>query len=517
MKRYRIPRNKYADHAVQFIDNLSHTGDYSGEPFRLRKWQENIVRLLFGKRDKKKERLIQRAFLLLPRGNGKTELCAAIALYCLFTFPPGQQIVSAGSDREQAARIFDAARQMVENDPYLFNLCEIVPSQKRIVIPDKHSFYAALSSDARRKHGMAPSVVLFDELHTQPNDKLWHALSTAMAKRRSPLWISITTAGVADPHHVAYQEFQLAKRIQDGEVESKRYLPVLYYADSEDDWTDEKVWKKCNPALGDFLNLQVLRDEFEIAKELPSRQNAFRSNHLNQWLQQAQRWLDLSLWDDNAQPVDPKELEGMECWAGLDLAPVRDLSALCLFFKVGDSFKVLPYVWCCEDDIIQRSKRDGAPYDQWAKQGLLKTTPGSSTDFETIRKDINEIANKYHIKEIAADQAHAYQLGQQLSEQDGIPVTWFRQGFISMGPPTARLEKLLIDRRLHHGGHPILRWAAGNVTVETDAVNNMKPSKKKSTERIDPIVALIQSIGLMMADDGDTGQSVYEDRGLLCF
>lgn len=266
----RLPRNKAADHAVAFINNLSHTGDFSGQPFRLRRWQEQIVRRIFGTLDKNRQRQIQRVFLLLPRGGGKTELCAAIALLCLFCFPPGQQILSAGSDREQAARIFDAARQMVEADEFLSELCTIVPSQKRLVIEDKHSFYCALSADARRKHSLNPSVVLFDELHTQANHDLWDALNTGIAKRKNPLWISITTAGIADPNHIAFQEFDYARKIagriengeivKEGSIDNPHYLSVLYFAEAdepcrcknncEEGWQCEAVWWRAEGPLG---------------------------------------------------------------------------------------------------------------------------------------------------------------------------------------------------------------------------------------------------------------------------
>jgi len=510
----RVPKNKSANHSVNFINCLSHTGDYSGQPFQLRRWQESIIRQIFGTL-KDGKRKYRRVFLFLPRGNGKTELCAAIALYCLITFPPGQQIFSCGSDREQAARIFDAARQMVENDGTLSSVCTIVPSQKRIVVESKHSFYCALSSDARRKHGLAPSVVLFDEMHTQPNADLHDAMQTGLAKRTNPLFIGITTAGVYDQNHIAWQEFDYARRVSEGEITNDRYLPILYYSDPEtDDWSDEKVWMHCNPALGDFLNIDEIREEFKIAKDLPSRENAFRQYHLNQWCQQATRWMPMDLWDQCDIAVDPDELIGAECWGGLDLAPVRDLSALCLLFKVGDAFKVLPFVWCCSDDIETRSRRDKAPYQQWAKAGFLSTTFGSSTDFDQIRADIVELSQKYRIKTIAADQAHVYRLCQQLSEQDGISVEWMRQGFLSLGPPTARLEKLIIDKALHHGGHPALRWCAGNVCVETDAAGNIKCSKKKSTERIDVVANLVNVIGVMMSQPEDE-TSVYEDGGVL--
>ena len=392
-----------------------------------------------------------------------------------------------------------------------------MPSKRRIVIPTKHSFYCALAKGTDSRQGLAPSLVLFDEIHALgAKSELWQILQSKLSKRKNPLWIGVTTAGIADPNHLAYQEFLLAKRIADGEIKHPHYLPILYYAEKDEDWTDEKVWQRVNPALGDFKNIDAVREEFAIAKRIaPAGKTTSVANIL---ICLSIKPPAGSIWTyGTTTPTRSmrNRLEGCECWAGLDLAPVRDLSSLSLLFRQGDTFKVLNYNWCCEEDILDRSRRDGVPYDQWARSGVLRTTPGGSTDFDVVRRDIVELSKKYKIKILACDQVHAYQLGQQLSEQDGLTVQWHRQGFLSMGPPTARLEKLLLDRKLHHGGNVALRFAAGNMTVETDAVNNIKPSKAKSVERIDPIVSLIMSIGAMLSEPEKPQRSVYEERGMV--
>lgn len=528
----RIPRNKYADHAVAFINNLSLTGDYSGEPFKLRKWQEQIVRLIFGQRHSSK-RLIEHAFLMLPTGQGKTELCAAIALYCLMTFSRGQEIYSAAADRGQAALIFNAARQMVENDPVLSQLCEIVPSQKRIVCPDKHSFYCALAADAKRRQGLRPSVVLFDEIHTQKNPDLWNVLDSKLAKRSNPLWIGITTAGPVDDNHVAKQEYEYARKvkgriengkwIKDGSINNPNYLSVLYCTEEDEvcqcgkgcdeGWQCEAVWKKCNPALGDFKNEKIVRDQFEKALEIPSRQANFRREHLNTWMGQASRWLDMSLYDKCCEAIDAESLSKKPCWAGLDLAPVHDLSCLSLLFNVDDSWKVLTYSWCNEAEVKQRAA-DGVPYDVWEREGWLTATPGNSTSFETITKDIVELSKKYQIQLLATDDQLAFQMGQDLSENYGLPVQWHRQGFRDMSPPMQHLEKLIIDKKINFGNNPVTRFCFDNTVVVENSYGSIRPDHDKAHEKMDAVVSVIMAIGGMLANP-EPQESVYERRGVL--
>lgn len=530
----RTPRNKYANHAVDFINNLSLTGDYSGEPFILRKWQEQIIRLIFGQQHQNK-RLIEHVFLMLPTSNGKTELCAAVAIYCLLTFPPGQEIYSAGCDSNQAALIFNSARQMIENDPVLLDVIggedSIIPSQKRIVFPNKHSVYCALAADAKRRQGYKPSVVLFDEIHTQKNADLWNVLSTKLAKRSNPLWIGITTAGPVSDDHIAKQEYEYARKIQgriengewieEGSINNPNYLSVLYYSDEEQEclcgkcdegWQCEKVWKKVNPALGDFKNLKIMRDQYEKVLEIPSRQAHWRREHLNTWMGQASQWLDMSAYDECAVPVDPDELIGKECWAGLDLAPVHDLSCFSLLFNVSGSWKVLTYSWCNEAEVKQRTA-DGVPYDQWMREGWLEATPGSSTDFPTIRKGIVDLSKKYRINLLSTDPQQAYQLGQELSEDYGMNVQWHGQGFKDMSPPMQHLEKLIIDRQIHFGKNPVTRFCFDNTVVVTNSYGSVRPDHDKANEKMDATVSVIMAIGGMLANP-EPKESIYEQRGV---
>lgn len=288
----------------------------------------------------------------------------------------------------------------------------------------------------------------------------------------------------------------------------------MYYASKDDDWESEKLWHKVSPALWDFVSLDEYREHYAIAREIPSRRKTFQQLHLNMPVDEGAKWLDMSRWDSCRASFDPKELEGKECFAALDLAPVRDLTALCLLFPMEDGkLRVLPVTWCNCDDIIERSRVERVPYDVWADSGAIRTTPGASTDFDVVRRDINELGKLYRIKQLAIDPAHGYQLGHDLLK-DGFRVEWFRQGFLSFGPPTARTEKLILDGTLQHLANPVLDYCLSNVVCEIDAAGNQKPSNRlrKQEDRIDAAVSLIMSVGLWTASEVQPKESMYERR-----
>ncbi len=236
--------------------------------------------------------------------------------------------------------------------------------------------------------------------------------------------------------------------------------------------------------------------------------------HLNLRTQQDVRWLSLEAWDAcGGGTIDASSLADRCCWAGLDLSTTTDISALVLLFRDPDGgVTLLPWFWIPGDNTRKREHRDRVPYETWARQGLLETTPGNVIDYDRIRAQINALGKRFCIREIAIDRWNATQLALQL-QGDGFEVVAFGQGFKDMSAPTKEWEKLVLCGRLRHGGHPVLRWMAGNVAVETDAAGNLKPSKKRSTERIDGIVAGI--MGLARAQLDHEPASVYETRGLI--
>jgi phage terminase large subunit-like protein len=287
-----------SDRAVAVINRLTHTkGPFAGQPFSLRKWQErDIIRPLFKTRPDGL-RQYRTCLLMLPRKNGKTELAAALAVYFLmFDGEIGAEVYSAAADKDQAALVFNVAAQMIRNDAELEAECEIIDSQKRIVHRGSGSFYRAISAEAYSKHGFNASVVIYDELHVAPNRDLWEVLSTSQGARAQPLMMAITTAGY-DRHSILWELYAHARKVRETPTLDPTFLPILYEAPIEADWTSPRVWKKANPALGDFRSLDEMRTACARAQEIPAQENAFRRLYLNQWTEQASRWIQLTAWD----------------------------------------------------------------------------------------------------------------------------------------------------------------------------------------------------------------------------
>jgi phage terminase large subunit-like protein len=494
---------------VTFINALTHTkGKFARQSFDLRPWQKRIVKELF-KRRADGHRQYRTCLLMLPRKNGKSELAAAVALYGLLADGEiGAEVYSAASDKDQAALVFNVAAQMVRNDPVLDAQCEIIDSQKRIVHRKSGSFYRAISAEAYSKHGFNASLVVYDELHTAPNRELWDVLSTSMGARENPMMFAISTAGF-DRQSILWELYDHAKKVAEDPSLDPTFLPLLFEAPIDADWTDETVWQHANPALGDFRSLEEMRILAQRAKAIPAQQNTFRRLYLNQWTEQDERWLDLATWDGCSGAVDVDALAGRECYAGLDLASTRDVTALVLVFPNEDgSFDVLPHFWVPADTLADRVKRDRVPYDQWVRDGFCSVTDGNVCDYDVIREHIRDLAERFDIREIAYDRWGATQLVTQL-QSDGATCVPLGQGFASMSAPTKELDKLIASGSLRHGGQPVLRWMAGNVAIEQDAAGNVKPSKKKSREKIDGIVALVMAIdrATRHAESG----SVYDD------
>ena len=489
-----------ADWALQFISNLTHTKDkWAGQPFNPRPWQQAIIRELFGRmrEDDPSRRSYRTCYIEVPRKNGKSEIAAAFALYGLIgDGVQGAEVYSAAADRDQAALVFNVAAQMVRNDSYLSGRLKIIDSQKRIVDHRSGSVYRAISAEAYSKHGFNASMVIYDELHAAPNRDLWDVLTTSMGARSEPLVTAITTAGY-DRHSICWEQHWYSQQILQGSVIDPTFYPVIYAAGEEDDWLDEDVWRKANPALQDFRDIDEMRAMAHRAKEIPALQNTFRRLYLNQWTEQAERWIDMTAWEECSGDVPWQQLRermrGKVSVAGLDLSSRSDLTALVLLFQDGDSHVALPFFWVPEEGAERRSRVDRVPYEQWIREGAIMPTPGSVVDQEFIRHDLIRLAKDYGIREIAFDPWNATKLTVELAG-DGLNVVELRQGFPTLSAPTKDLGAMILSRKLKHGGHPVLRWMASNMVVRQDPNGNLAPDKSKVTERIDGIVALIMAV-----------------------
>ena len=508
-----------ADYAVNFIECLCHTkGTWAGKPFELIDWQEQIIRDIFGTIKPNGYRQFTTAYVEIPKKMGKSELAAAVAL--LLTCGDGEEraeVYGCAADRQQATIVFDVAADMVRMCPALNRRVKILASQKRIVYQPTNSFYQVLSAEAYSKHGFNIHGVVFDELHTQPNRKLFDVMTKGSGDARmQPLYFLITTAGT-DTNSICYETHQKAKDILEGRKIDPTFYPVIYGADENDDWTDPAVWKKANPSLGITVGIDKVQAACESAQQNPAEENAFRQLRLNQWVKQAVRWMPMDKWDACAFKVTEESLRGRVCYGGLDLSSTTDITAFVLVFPPldeDDKYVVLPYFWIPEDTLELRVRRDHVPYDVWEKQGFLQTTEGNVVHYGYIEKFIEQLGEKFNIREIAFDRWGAVQMVQNL-ECMGFTVVPFGQGFKDMSPPTKELMKLTLEQKIAHGGHPVLRWMMDNIFVRTDPAGNIKADKEKSTEKIDGAVATIMGLDRAIRCGVNTGASVYDERGIL--
>lgn len=509
---------KEAEAAVQFIEKelVFIEGERAGQPFKLEGWQKAIVANIFGWKRGDGTRRYRKVAIFVARKNGKTPLIAAILLYLGFCdCEPGSQIYSAAAEREQASLVFRHAKSMAERNPILKAHCQIHKSFKSIEFwPDDINMatYRALSADAETKHGLGCQAFAVDELHAQPNRELVDVLETSMGSRRQPLAMYITTMGF-DKKTICGEIYEYACKVRDGVVDDSSFLPVIYEAGADDVWTDENVWKKANPNLGVSVKIDFLRSECKKAQGNPAYENTFRRLYLNQWTESETRWIGPEKWDAIGEPYSERDFAGMECYGGLDLSTTTDLSSLSIVVPYNEKLYLLAWCWMARERARERQERDRVPYMQWAKEGWLELTDGNVIDYSYIRRKINELGKIYCFRDIGVDRWNATQLIIEL-QSDGFTITPFGQGFRDMTAPAKEFEKMVIGQTLRHNQNPIMAWAVRNVMVEHDAAGNIKPSKSKSTERIDPVVATIMAIGRWQAKPV-IPQDPYVTRGFL--
>jgi phage terminase large subunit-like protein len=510
-----------------FAEMLVHIeGDMAVKPFALEPWQKSVVANLFGwkKRNAKGQvvRRFRELFLYVPRKNGKTPLAAGVGLFLFFCDPEaGQQGYIAAKDREQAGLLFRQMDGMVKANPMLKDRCRVyggtapAGQSKSFVKPDA-SFLKIISGDGGGKHGGNPHVVIVDELHEQQGRELVDALTTSMvsANRSQSLFISLTTADFDRPS-ICNDKYQEAKRVQADPAKDPAFLPVVFEADPADDPYSPATWRKANPNLGVSVGEEELGRLARKAQEEPAFDVEFKRLHLNLRTRKlVENAIPIDRWDACGEAFDPAILLGRPCWAGLDFGWRDDYAALVLTFPgeaEADPVYVRPYFWLPEE-----AKRDvrANPTRGFVAGGHVTLTDGNSTDVEAIYEALRDVSERYDLRRIAFDPANARKQGQDFQAM-GFDVCEFYQSHRNFTEPWRWLmADGLTAGRLRHGGHPVLRWMAGNVSCEVNGLDGVMPKKRKSAEKIDGVTALGMALGAWLTDE-DRGGSVYESRGLI--
>lgn len=504
----------YGERAVRFLRQLKHPKSTAKEcAFQLDHWQERIVRRIYGPRHPDGRRIVRTVGMMLPRGNRKTSLGAALGL--LHTIgpenTPGAQNMVAAVDRKQARIAYEEAFSIIEAtvEKDGRKRLELTDSDNHIGNRKTGANFRAMSADGKVAHGYTPSFALLDEIHAWPKRDLWEAVRSGLVKVPNSLMMVISTAGRGQ-QNLAWDFFEYCRKIQRGEIDNPSWLPILFETPADADWLDEDVWHRANPGLRyGYPDIEGLREYAREAREQPSERSTFQQLNLNMWLDgSADPFVDMLIYDEGRYEVDIDELEGEPCWLAVDLSSVNDLTVVVGCWRDGeDGYIVHPWFFCPADNLRGRAERDGVPYPDWAKEELITATEGNVVDYRVVEEQIREICARFDVREIAFDPHMARNIMNNLME-DNFPVVEMRQGWVTMAPAIKELERAILGRRFRHGGHPILRWNFANIVVHVDSAGNKGFHKGKSKDRIDGAVAAAMAVARCAA--GDSSQSIYD-------
>ncbi len=541
-----------ADHALEFFESLRHfQGDWAkgadknGDPcthgedcvtcryaqrFHPEAWQVFQIANVFGWLTKRRGKWVRRFTKVYDeeaRKNGKTFKLGGVGIYLAFVDGErGAEVYSAATKRDQAIKVWNAARMIVRNTPELRNLgiqsfgSDKPRSTPSMIHEESASKFLPIGEDYDTEDGAHVHGALIDEYHAHTSDGLVSVLETGMGARSEPLEWIITTAGdsLASPCGL---ERDYAVKVLRGIVEDEAYFATIFDLDVEvedgvtpDDWLDEANWLKPNPNLGVSVFIETLRDEVKRSLDNPLKLADVKRKRFNVWVSNPKTgWIPLQVWDRCDSLVSDEDLLGEECFGGIDLASVNDTTSLSLLFPPSDSrplWSLRVQIFLPSSGMLERERKDRAPYRAWAKKGWVTLTDGMDgevADYSAVRDAMNEADEKYVLVETGFDPWNAGELIRQLQDEDGFRMVSLQQGFQNLSPPMKEFERLVRSRQMDHGNNQALRWALDNIAVMTDNKKNIMPSKKRSTGRVDPVVASILSMSRALA--GGTSQSIY--------
>lgn len=518
-KAWEDPKLSRAGRVRAFIETLSITsGVHAGKPFLIRDWQWEIIEALYAT-DAEGRRRKRKALITIPRKNGKTQLAAALALVHLVGPEAEQrgQVYSAAADRKQAALILKELVAFIRADAGLTKRIIIREHSKTLEDVVTGSTYEAMSSDARKAHGLNVSFAIMDELAQWPKRDLYDALTTGGAARAEPLFVVISTQS-HDKNSVMSELVQYGRRVLDGTIPDDTFLPIIYSApDDADPWSEE-TWRACNPALGDFRSLEEMRAAAAEAQALPAREPSFRLLYLNQPVDATARFLNARDWHA-CQHDDPPGLFGQgmllkqRCILGLDLSSTTDLTALAAWFPSTHDLRA--WFWMPADNLEEAERRDHVPYRLWHRQGFIEATPGRAIDKAFVVHRMGELTKEYDVQFCAADRWRLDEI-KRLMDEAGVKIELleFGQGWRDMGPAIDAVETAVLRRELRHPGHPVLDMCVANAVCVSDPTGARKLVKERASGRIDGLVAATMAIGAAVKT-APKKESIYKTRGLV--
>jgi phage terminase large subunit-like protein len=481
-------------HAVEFIESLEHTvGTYAGNLFKLEPWQHFIVANLFGFVKPDGYRRYTRAYVEVPRKNGKSTFSNALMLYGLLADgEEGAQVYSAATKLDQAMMVFSESARVCKQVDWIAEGVNVYNSVNNRRINYGNSFYRPLEWNPGKQDGLNTHFAVIDEYHAHSSDELYNVIRNSMGARLQPLLFVITTAGF-NRESACYRHRQYCTKVLEGAINDDALFSVIYTLDDGDDWMEPVNWAKANPNYGVSVNPRQLEEGLQEAKELSHKEVEFKTKLLNVWTDTAQTWISDENWMKCENDVEPHG----ECYGGLDLATTGDFCAFSLYWPSTGA--VRSWYWLPDEAAKRRNDQQGDAIRNWSRDGLITVTEGNVTDYEFIRHKIIELAENYDIREIAYDRWNATQIVNDLMNA-GLTMYPFGQGFGSMSAPTKEFERLVKNRNLQHDGNPVTRWMLGNVMLKRDPADNIKIDKSKSGDKVDGPVSIVMALGTYLQE-----------------
>ena len=503
---------KAAQRAISFIEKLKHTkGKWAGQRFKLEPWQQFILWNIFGWMKTDGTRRFRYVYVEIARKNGKTALSAGIGLYMLFADGEARpEVYSAATVKDQARICFSDAVEIVKKTDLKNYLS---PYRNSIVYELKGGTMKPLSSDYGTHDGLNPSCGIIDEFHAHKDSGMFDVIKSAFGARRQPLMFIITTAGF-NKNGACYAYRSNVIKVLQGINEDDSLFGIIYTLDSNEEWDNPKMWIKSNPNLGVSVFPEYLSDQVNDAKNRPEAVRNVMTKNVNLWVDAEKTWILDDMWQKCIGTTDRESLRGCQCWGGLDLSNVSDITAYVLLFHENAHFQLLPFFWIPEEKMLEKIRKENINYDKWVQQGYVKVTAGNILDYDFVKADILQIVEEFDLQSTAYDRWNASQTIIDL-QNEGMECSPFGQGYGSMGAPTKEFEKIVLTQKLEHFGNPVLRWMIASTVVKTDPAGNIKPDKEKSVQKIDGIVASIMALGEWMTAQSEEDNNPYNQRGML--
>lgn len=509
----------YGERAVLAIRALKHPA--TGKGFQLDRWMERIVRRIYGPCHPDGTRIVRNVIIMAPRGARKTTLGAALGL--LHSIGPERrvngQVIVAAYDRDQARIGFEEAAGVIRSDRRMAAKVKMLDSRHLFRHKTDRTTFKAVSSDANARNGATPAFVLFDEVHCWQSRNLYDVLRTGLGKTKNTLSVVISQAGRGQ-ENVGFEIFDYARKVARGEHHDPGTLPILLETPPDADWQDEEVWRRVNPGLPEYPDIEALRQEAVEAAARPAMREKFKNDHLNIWLDKStDPFVEMAVYDRGNAPIDWSSRKRHPAWLAVDASTTTDLTAVIACLPDDDGgYTVQPHFFVPEDRLYERSERDGVPYPQWAADGFITPTPGNVIDYSAVERRIRDLAEFFDVRQIGFDRAYAQPIMAPLLE-NRFPVVTLQLGWVTQSPAVNKLERAIVSGKFRHGGHPVLRWNFDNVAIHTDAAGNRTMHKGKSTDRIDG--AFATWMALELASVGADTRSIYttskRPNGLLVF